>query len=108
MKGYVSYIPILISFYIKLFAYFFEKVAKWLTDIENHQKQYQYDNSLIIKTFLFSLVNEYYTFYYIIFFIARKDGLVNGKACSDSIIFQLKAIFFTNLTINLVKEICKP
>ena len=108
MKAINNYIPFFISLYIKIFAYIYEKISKMLTDNENHQKQGQYDNSYIIKNFIFGVVNEYYTFYYIIFYLAREKCQFKNKTCLEFLTSQLRIIFYTNLTINLLKEIIKP
>ena len=108
LKAWGDWIPFIVSIYIKLFAYFYEYLSKKLTDFENHQKQGEYDNSYIIKNFFFGLINEYYTFYYIIFFQARENCNIKGKSCSEYLTYQLRAILYTSLTINLLKETVKP
>ena len=42
-------------------------VAKWLCDMENHRTDVEYEQSLVVKYFLFSFVNCYTSFYYLAF-----------------------------------------
>ena len=108
LKSLGVWIPLIISIYIKLFSYLYDKIAVSLTNNENHQKQSQYDNSYIIKTFVFGLINEYYTFYYYIFISARWECDIKGNPCRENLIIQMRTILYTNLTINLIKEVLTP
>lgn len=45
----------------------YRKVAKRLTDWENHRTESEYENALILKNFIFQFVNSYISLFYIAF-----------------------------------------
>lgn len=108
LESVEKWVPLMISIYIKIFAYLYKCIATYLTNFENHQKQSQYEYSFIIKTFIFGIINEYYTFYHYIFFSSRKECISEIGSCTQDLIYQLRTILYANLTINLIKEILSP
>ncbi|CAG8462988.1 441_t:CDS:10 [Funneliformis mosseae] len=62
----------------KLYSY----IAVWLTDLENHRTDTEYEDALIIKTFLFEFVNNYAALFYIFIF---KQGLMKTILHSNNI-----------------------
>lgn len=69
---------ILNAFSIFVLGRFYDFLAVKLTDWENHRTQTKYDDSLIIKLFVFQFVNNYSSCFYIAFFRGRfdEDGIV--------------------------------
>ncbi|CAI2175932.1 18391_t:CDS:10 [Funneliformis geosporum] len=57
-------------------------VAVWLTDLENHRTETEYEDALILKTFIFEFVNNYAALFYIFIF---KQGLLKTIIHSNSI-----------------------
>lgn len=47
--------------------YVYYYVGRWLTDFENHATNSSYENSLILKNFIFRFVNSYSSLFYIAF-----------------------------------------
>ena len=45
----------------------YRKVAKRLTEWENHRTQSEFEHSLIVKNFIFQFVNSYISLFYIAF-----------------------------------------
>jgi len=103
-----KWVPLMISIYIKLFAALYKWIAYHLTNFENHQKNSQHENSFVMKTFVFGIVNEYYTFYHYIFFSVRTECNSEEVSCIHDLVYQLRTILYVNLTINLIKEILYP
>jgi len=93
-----SAIPgILNGIMIAVFNVLYEMLAEILTDWENHKTQTSYEDSLIIKTFLFQFMNSYCSFYLVAFvkpygdYFGTKEAFgeckcitFNQFGCSDS------------------------
>ncbi|GBB95120.1 hypothetical protein RclHR1_02480019 [Rhizophagus clarus] len=78
----------------------YKNVARFLTDFENHKTETQYEDSLILKAYLFDFVNFYSALIYIMF--AGGESCVNNcdnQECRDKCIQQGKGL--TLLTIQL-------
>ena len=58
---------ILNSIVIQLFTYAYNAVAVKLTDAENHRTDTLYEDSIIVKTFVFTFINAYSSFFFIAF-----------------------------------------
>ncbi|KAK7097648.1 hypothetical protein V1264_004595 [Littorina saxatilis] len=71
---------------ILLLSRFYNVLARWLTEWENHRTQTRYDDALIFKLFAFQFVNSYASCFYIAFFRGRFDnvGFVNKAKYTDS------------------------
>ena len=52
----------------------YRKVAKYLTNWENHRTQQDFEYSLIIKNFLFQFVNSYISLFYVAFVKGNAHG----------------------------------
>lgn len=55
----------------------YEKVANCLTEFEFHRTQTEYDNSLMLKTYMFQFVNYYSSLFYIAFIKGKFTGHPN-------------------------------
>eukprot|EP00457_Paulinella_chromatophora_P002018 gb/GEZN01002021.1/.p1 GENE.gb/GEZN01002021.1/~~gb/GEZN01002021.1/.p1 ORF type:complete len:801 (-),score=112.24 gb/GEZN01002021.1/:233-2635(-) len=103
---------VLNAFQIQLLNVIYGKVAVWLNDYENHTTQTQYEDALIVKSFLFKFVNSYNSLFYIAFF-KRFDLSVDGCAdqdptCMTELQTQLASIFMTALVIGNISEMGSP
>jgi len=89
---------------IEIFNAIYSWVAMRMTEEENHKTQSQFDQSLIMKTFIFQFVNSYNLLIYIAFFKTNVEGcivyeddgtwaLVNGASCLGELRIQLAFIF---------------
>ena len=52
---------------IQILTFIYDYLAFKLTDLENHRNDVLYEDSMIIKLFLFQFVNNYSSFYYLAF-----------------------------------------
>lgn len=52
---------------IQVLTYIYDHVAFKLTDLENQRNDVKYEDSMIVKLFLFQFVNNYSSFYYLAF-----------------------------------------
>ena len=87
---------------IKIMAFIYSYVAKWLNDWENIEYQTDYDNSLATKLFLFQFVNSYTSLFYIAFVKSKAEGCINDN-CMQELSTQLAIIFLTNLALNALE-----
>lgn len=95
---------------ILIFNVIYTKLAKYLTDLENHKTQVKYENSLIVKTFVFQFVNAFNSLFYIAFFKSSRIGcyaLVEGEvvktSCMKELYIQLLMIFAISYLKNLAE-----
>ena len=51
----------------------YKPMAVKLTDWENHRTQTEYDDSLIVKNFMFEFINNYFTLFFIAFLMGNID-----------------------------------
>jgi hypothetical protein len=90
---------------IQVLTYVYDHLAFKLTDLENRRNDVLYEDSMIIKLFLFQFVNNYSSFYYLAFIAgslpvpngANKDSRVSYRILAFEIIFLhfIVAILFT-------------
>ena len=102
---------------IQILNLIFNKVAVKLTNLENHRTQSDYENSLILKSYVFQFVNSFFSLFYIAFFKSNIEGcmvwrgskkeLVKGDTCVDELYIQFITIFTISFFRNIV-EIGKP
>lgn len=94
---------------IQVFNFVYGAAAIYLTDFENHRKNTEYEDSLVVKTFLFQFVNSYISLYYIAFvkpFIPMYDPC-NGS-CLKEIQTTLGTIFLTRLATASIASVVAP
>lgn len=60
--------------FILLLNFIYDKIAETLTEFEFHRTQTEYDNSLMLKTYLFQFVNYYSSLFYIAFVKGKFTG----------------------------------
>jgi hypothetical protein len=91
--GVVS--SILLSLQIKFFGWLFLKVARMLTNYENHKYQDGYHNSFLWKLFLFEFVNNYSAF----FFMTLWGGHRREPCINDDCLALLRSQLVMTLAI---------
>jgi len=91
----------------------FTKIARWLTERENHRSYSEYQNHLLAKTVVFKFVNCYISLYYIAFFkdssylFDVKMHCVDGD-CLKDLGSQLAIFMLTRLTLQNFLELGLP
>ncbi len=108
-------------FVILILGHFYESLAKYLTEWENHKTQTEFENSLTFKVFIFQFVNFYSSLFYIAFFKGnfvgypghyrtifgmRQEECTNG--CLIELTQQLAIITIGKQIINNCKEFLLP
>ncbi|KAI7816372.1 calcium-activated chloride channel-domain-containing protein [Gamsiella multidivaricata] len=96
----------------------YSRIAKILTDNENHRRLTQYEDALIVKRFLFDFVNFYSALVYIAYF---KDNigstLINKEefhdrcpndSCMGELTIQLAIVFVGKQFLNQFQELAVP
>ena len=88
---------------INFMSGFYQGIAKYFNDKENHRKETEYKNALALKLIIYDFVNSYYSIFFI-GFIKRSSifGRTPGKcigyhgndSCSEEIKLQLYTIVF--------------
>ena len=82
---------------------FYQGIAKYFNDKENHRKETDSKNALALKLIIYDFINSYYSIFYIGFIkrssiFGRKPGKCNGfrgnDSCSEEIKIQLYTIVF--------------
>ncbi|KAF9418764.1 Anoctamin-5 [Podila epigama] len=95
------------------------RLAEWLTDKENHKYTDSYEDSLIIKRYLFDFTNMYATLFYYAFFKApfgrkifiHKPDLQDEclyDACITELSVQLAVVFIGKQFLNALFEMVFP
>ncbi|KAF9439195.1 Anoctamin-5 [Entomortierella beljakovae] len=94
-------------------------LAEWLTDKENHKYTNTYENSLIIKRYIFDFTNMYSTLFYYAFFKAPLGSKVFKyrpdlqdqcmyDACITELTVQLAVVFIGKQFLNGLFEMIFP
>jgi hypothetical protein len=94
----------------------FGKINKQLTNLENHKTNEHYNNSYIIKKFIFSTANSFFSIFYLVFILqdldetslAIKTSLYTNefnRIKEETIKPNLKKIFYNLRNIKGVKDV---
>lgn len=96
----------------------YKKAAWWMTAIENQRTFTEFEDSLIVKTFVFLFINSYSSFFYIAFvamYIAGPDdessdneGSCGYESCMEPLAINLAIIFFANMAQQFVNNYFLP
>ncbi|XP_016949287.1 anoctamin-10 [Drosophila biarmipes] len=66
--SWLLYVPVIVqSVLIAIFSWAYEKLATFLTNLENHRTRSQYDRHRVNKLMLFEIVNNFFSQFYIAF-----------------------------------------
>jgi hypothetical protein len=69
---------------IGIYGLMFESLAEVMTEWENHRTQSEFDNSRVLKNFLFQFVNNYFVLFYIAYLREIEDPISNAShPCHD-------------------------
>ncbi|CAG8655444.1 22827_t:CDS:2, partial [Gigaspora rosea] len=101
---------------ITILSMIYKNVAWWLTNFENHKTPTQFEDSLIIKSYLFDFFNFYSTLFYIMIFkeqyagdlIKQKNIGCEYKNCMIELTIQLAIILIGKQIIGQFSEILIP
>ena len=97
---------------IQVFNVIYSKLAKVMTDMENHKTENQYQDSYILKVFAFQFVNSFNSLVYIAFAKGYTEGCLitddngdikKGTNCMNELYTQLISIFIVSYVKNLVE-----
>jgi hypothetical protein len=100
---------------IQIFNYLYQELAFKLTDWENHRTQSSYEQSFVLKSFLFQFVNSYNALIYIAFIKSWTEGCIVkddatgdkvkeiGGPCMDELYTQLTSIFIVAYLRNFIE-----
>ena len=100
--------------FIIIFNQIYSRLAETFTIWENHRTETEFEDALIIKTFLFQFVNSYVSLYYIAF-IKGNDVKLFGTTleclkddCMYEVAYQLVFIFAVQIFWGQFQEIGWP
>jgi hypothetical protein len=99
---------------IQILNLIFNKVAIKLTNLENHRTQSDYENSLILKCYVFQFINSFFSLFYISFFKTNIEGCmvwkgttkkeqIKGESCADELYIQFITIFILSFFRNIIE-----
>jgi hypothetical protein len=98
---------------IQIFNSIYHNLAFKLTDMENHRTQSSYENSFIVKTYLFEFINNFNSVFYIAFVKSRLEGCIvddgqrkvrkAGASCMNELYIQLGALFLVFFLKNIIE-----
>ncbi|CAG8436167.1 9494_t:CDS:10 [Diversispora eburnea] len=103
---------------ILILSMIYQNVARWLTNFENHKTYSLYEDSLIIKTYLFDFFNNYSALFYIMIFkqyiyeiIPLEELKVTSceyGSCMSDLTIQLAIILIGKQFFGQFKEVLYP
>ena len=106
------------SIQITIFNAIYSKVAKRLTDQENHRTNTEYEDAMIAKLFCFQFVNSFSSFFFIAFcakFLpkiegdaAENVGQCGAKDCMYTLGINLAIVLIVRLTVGNFQEFILP
>ncbi|KAL7743392.1 hypothetical protein ACLKA6_008364 [Drosophila palustris] len=90
--SWLLYIPVIVqSVLISIFSWAYEKLATFLTNLENHRTRSQYERHRVNKLILFEIVNNFFSQFYIAFVLQDLKQL-KYQLMMQLLIFQLLCI----------------
>lgn len=103
---------------ITIFNMIYQKIVVKLTDIENHRTDTQYEDSLIVKLFMFQFVNSYASFFFLAFVAQYLEppsgtpenylGQCGYENCMQPLSVNLAIIFVTRLVTKGITDTVVP
>jgi len=91
---------------MKVFAALFDKISEWLNDLENNRTDTEYENSLILKSFLFFFCNAYSALFIILFY--PQDATVSYSDRLDQLSSQMTTILLVMPAVQNIIEVVLP
>jgi hypothetical protein len=92
---------------IQVLNFVYSKIATALTDRENHRTETMYEDSIIVKIFVFQFVNSYASFFYLAF-VAEAFGDCPSDGCMSTLAINLAIIFGSRLVSGNIVELLIP
>jgi hypothetical protein len=92
---------------IQVMNFIYSYVANALAEFENYRTNSEYEDSMIVKIYLFQFVNSYSSFFYTAFF-ARLVGDCQGDQCLASLAINLAIIFGSRIATSIFVSIGIP
>ncbi|XP_013111995.1 anoctamin-8 [Stomoxys calcitrans] len=90
--SWLLYIPVIVqSILIAIFSWAYEKLATFLTQLENHRTRLQYERHRVNKLMIFEIVNNFFSLFYIAFVLQDLKQL-NYQLMMQLLIFQIVCI----------------
>ncbi|OQS02448.1 anoctamin, partial [Thraustotheca clavata] len=112
-KGFLSHVPVtscICSFVnvaqIVLMSSIYTRTYHCLTRYENHETETQYENSLIIKSFIFQFINNYSGLFYVAFLKNTFEGESQDRL--HELAYSLGIVFMSQLVLGNIKEVALP
>lgn len=103
---------------ITVFNMIYQYLAKVLTDRENHRTDTLYEDSLIVKMFVFQFINSYASFFFLAFIAGNLERPTNAPSdflgqcgatnCMEPLSINLAIIFGSRLTITNFLDVFVP
>jgi hypothetical protein len=103
---------------ITVFNFIYQRIAIYLTNMENHRTDTQYEDSLIVKLFAFQFINSYASFFFLAFIAQNLEpaagtaddftGQCGYKNCMQPLSINLAIIFGTRLFVKNIMDIVLP
>uniref|UniRef100_A0A1B0BX56 Anoctamin n=1 Tax=Glossina palpalis gambiensis TaxID=67801 RepID=A0A1B0BX56_9MUSC len=91
-ESWLLYVPCIVqSVLISIFSWAYEKLATFLTELENHRTRSQYDRHRVNKLMIFEIVNNFFSLFYIAFVLHELKQL-KYQLMMQLLIFQLVCI----------------
>jgi hypothetical protein len=122
-----SFVPsIMNTLQIQIYGLIFAQLSDYLTDIENHMTDTQYEDSMITKNFMFSFINSYASFFFIAYFASSVNKPTYPNEAPNSniglLVYVLESLHLLNshllsllsstdnyiITISSLLAICTP
>mmetsp|Transcript_16135 Transcript_16135/g.35740 ORF Transcript_16135/g.35740 Transcript_16135/m.35740 type:complete len:809 (-) Transcript_16135:1244-3670(-) len=98
---------VLLALQVQILNGYFGNVALELNQAENHRTDTEFEDSMIIKLFLFQFVNSYASFYYLAF-AAEWIGECHGDGCMKTLSLNVGVIYGVNLFFGNFLELLLP
>mmetsp|Transcript_76703 Transcript_76703/g.94160 ORF Transcript_76703/g.94160 Transcript_76703/m.94160 type:complete len:904 (+) Transcript_76703:57-2768(+) len=101
---------------IFIFNFIYTKLSLWLNEMEGHRLKKSYDNHLVFKRVLFTIINSFNSCFYIAFCgdtlcpdaYKNDDGTPNGDQRLAALRFQLLTLFATAIILQNSVEVLLP
>jgi hypothetical protein len=103
---------------IQVFNLIYQKIVIMLTNNENHRTDTLYEDSMIVKLFVFQFINSYSSFFFLGFiatYLPRPDGASSDQVgqcaatnCMEPIAINLAIIFGTRLFLTNFLDVVLP
>jgi len=107
-KNLGTYVTAIINaIQIQILNYVYALIANILNEYENHRTPSEFENALIVKTFLFKFINSYNSLFYIAFFKRYETACPDGT-CMEELRIQLGILFGVAIFVSNAIEIGVP